>query len=347
MATLKKMTRMGADVRQIAKLLQAKAPEGHMLAYITPEEAALLKSQGGSGKEHADTGIPSFEDESMSFESNYPTGEVVSQPAEIPAQPEGRNLPAFDDISAAPTDRFAGAYSGAPVQQPSVAGQQRIEAPYVPQNMTFGGDVSVPGGYMPTAMTMGGADSATQQIETPTTKTMAERYSDLANSLGVKEETLSRLGLAGGLAALGAYQSNKAKKEGQAGKEEMKALAAPYQQQGQALSAAAQRGELAPAAQQQLQAVQAQAAQQATARGGVGAQQSAAQIEAFRNQLLQTQYDYGLKLSGIGDQIALGAIKTGLEADRYVQQLSNSFYTNVANIAGGMPAQSQAQQRTA
>jgi len=32
MATLKKLIRMGADVRQIARLLQAKAPEGHMLA---------------------------------------------------------------------------------------------------------------------------------------------------------------------------------------------------------------------------------------------------------------------------------------------------------------------------
>jgi hypothetical protein len=38
----------------------------------------------------------------------------------------------------------------------------------------------------------------------------------------------------------------------------------------------------------------------------------------------------------IGDNIALGAIKTGLEADRYVQQLNNSFYTNMAYVASGM-----------
>jgi len=69
MATLKKLTRMGADVRQIARLLQAKAPEGHMLAYITPDEAKLLKSQGGSGKEHEDTGIPSFEYDPESYYS--------------------------------------------------------------------------------------------------------------------------------------------------------------------------------------------------------------------------------------------------------------------------------------
>jgi hypothetical protein len=36
-----------------------------MLAYISPEEAQLLKDRGGSGKPHADTGIPSFENEDM------------------------------------------------------------------------------------------------------------------------------------------------------------------------------------------------------------------------------------------------------------------------------------------
>ena len=57
------MTRVGADVRQIARLLQAKAPENHMLAYITPEEAQLLKDRGGSGMPDPQTGIPSFQEE--------------------------------------------------------------------------------------------------------------------------------------------------------------------------------------------------------------------------------------------------------------------------------------------
>jgi hypothetical protein len=125
----------------------------------------------------------------------------------------------------------------------------------------------------------------------------------------------------------------------------MQALAAPYQQQGQQLSSAAQRGELTPVGQQQLQTVQAQVAQQASARGGVGAQQAAAQVEAFRNQLLQQQYDYGLKLSSIGDNIALGAIKTGLQADQYVQSLTNNYYTNIARTLYGTPPQ-VAQQTT-
>jgi hypothetical protein len=153
--------------------------------------------------------------------------------------------------------------------------------------------------------------------------------------------------LAAGGSLYGAYQGKKAAEQGQAAKREQQALAAPYQQKGAELQRAAQAGELTPVGQQQLQAVQAQAAQQASGRGGaVSAAQTQAQVEAFRNQLLQQQYDYGLKLSGIGDNIALGAIKTGLEADRYVQSLSNSFYSNMANIAAGMPAQAQAQQRT-
>jgi len=94
----------------------------------------------------------------------------------------------------------------------------------------------------------------------------------------------------------------------------------------------AQRGELTPVGQQQLQAVQAQAAQGAERRGGVGAQQSMAQVEAFRQQLLQGQYDYGLKLSGIADNIMTGAIKTGMQADQYVNDLTSRYFSNMARI---------------
>jgi hypothetical protein len=87
---------------------------------------------------------------------------------------------------------------------------------------------------------------------------------------------------------------------------------------------------------QSLQAAQAQAAQGVERRGGVGVAQAQMQVEQLRQQLLSQQYDYGLKLSGIGDNIALGAIKTGMEADRYVQGINNSFYQNMAYIAAGM-----------
>jgi hypothetical protein len=47
-----------------------------MLAYITPEEAQVLKDRGGSGKPHENTGIPSF-DETGAFDVEGAPAEVV------------------------------------------------------------------------------------------------------------------------------------------------------------------------------------------------------------------------------------------------------------------------------
>jgi hypothetical protein len=364
MATLKKLTRMGADVRQIARLLQAKAPEGHMLAYITPDEAKLLKSQGGSGKEHENTGVPSFEMEDFGgydttgydqpFQPEVGGAIPIGQPETAPIASR-QAAPSVDVMDSGPAQavpsQFQGAdrFPSAPAPQPDFAGQSRIsegqaEIPYMPSGAFPAGAFAPP---------EGGAGRGYEPYQIDTAKessaTLGQKYNDLAKSLGIAPETLGRLGIAGISSIYGAYQTKQAREDAAAAKREQQGLAAPYQQKGAELQRQAQAGELTPAAQEQLKAVQAQASQASTARGGVGAQQSQAQIEAFRQQLLQQQYDYGLKMSGIGDNIALGAIKTGLEADRYVQQLSNQFYSNVANIAGGMPAQSpqQYQQRTA
>jgi len=318
MATLKKMTRVGADVRQIARLLQAKAPEGHMLAYITPEEAELLKSQGGSGKPHADTGIPSFQDESYGFteETAYDYGpeptQAFSTPVQASAQPVGMDLPPAPDYTS-----------------------------FVPQVAPTAAPTITPE-FTPSGVTTYGPDyGRTPEKPIDTSRPAAEKgiMARLAEASGLKEDQLARLGIGGVQAILGARTAKKAAEEGRAGKAEMQAMAQPYQAKGAELQRAAQAGELSPTGQQQLQAIQAQAAQQASARGGVGAQQTAAQVEAFRNQLLQQQYDYGLKLSGIGDQIALGAIKTGLQADQYVNQLTNSYYNNIARALLPAPAQ--------
>jgi hypothetical protein len=163
-------------------------------------------------------------------------------------------------------------------------------------------------------------------------------YADqLSKALGISKGDLAKLGITGVQAVLGGRQATQAREAGQAGKQEIQAVAAPYQAKGQELQAAAQRGELTPTGQQAIQAARAQAAQGAQARGGVGAQQMEAQVQALRNQLLQQQYDYGLKLSGIGDQMALGAIRTGMQADQYANQLTSSYFNNIARIAAGTP----------
>lgn len=313
-STLKKMTGMGGDVRKIAALLQKKAPAGHKLAYINDEEAALLKARGGSGKPHADTGIPSYEVEDTSYggydiqggQDYIPETTTVTEPV-ISAEPyTGGGI------------TLGGGYTG--VQPGGYSGLQATQA-QMPQP-----EISVP------TSPLYSADTSRAFAET---LTPARPEAGGKKDEGISKELLTRLGLAGGLGLIGASTARKAAAQGRAGAQEIQNLAAPYQKQGAELQAQAQRGELTPAAQQSLQAARAQATQSAEGRGGVGATQIEAQIQAFRQQLLAQQYDYGLKLSGIGDNIALGAIKSGLEADRYVNQLNNSFYTNMAYIASG------------
>jgi hypothetical protein len=349
MATLKKMTRVGADVRQIARLLQAKAPENHLLAYITPEEAELLKSRGGSGMPDPQTGIPTYYVPEAEYADPRLLGYVESDfPYLEPLQNEGVGIyePNASYGGELPSMNADSTYGGQPSYTLPSYGQGGYAgdisagfdaASYAPRDMGAGGYGAGANVNIPAEVDYRDRVVADTKIDTTPSKTIGERYSDLAKSLGVKEDTLSRIGLAGLQVGLGARQARQAREESKKAKEEQQRLAAPYQQKGAELQRAAQAGELTPAGQQQLQTVQAQAAQAASARGGVGAQQTAARVEAIRSQLLQQQYDYGLKLSGIGDQILLGAIRTGLEADRYVNQLSNTYFTNVARTLAGSP----------
>ena len=344
MATLKNMTRVGADVRQIARLLQAKAPENHMLAYITPEEAQLLKDRGGSGMPDPQTGVPSFAPVSE-YRDTYDYGNVTQEPTqelssqtvasvEAPAYNSAQPFGAFD------ASQFAPAPSAIPVPQyvdTSFRGPPTPDfLPSVDREAVFG-----PAGYGPPA-----SPAEIAPFDTTQSKTLGERYSDLAKSLGIEKSDLSRLGIAGVSALLGERTARKAAQQGQRGKAEIQALAQPFQARGAELQRQAQAGELTPVARQQLQTVQAQAAQAASARGGVGAQQTAARVEAIRNQLLQQQNDYGMKLTSIGDQIALGAIRTGLQADQYANQLTSSYFNNIMRTLSGTPTVTQTTQTT-
>jgi hypothetical protein len=334
-SALRKMTGIGADVRQIAALLQAKAPQGHMLAYITPKEAALLKAQGGSGEPDMETGIPSFQE--------YAPGDFDSGP-EIPYTPEqvedlypaGSDPNTYTADFAPPRPENSGFLPFIPYEPLTSQGRDLQPAEFAGAADRIGlgrGDVSQfidgrstegAGGIGPSGVTPRGQEAAAPK---------PQRDSN---------EMLARLGLAGALGVIGAGTSRRAAEEGQAGRREIQSLASPYQAQGQQLQAAAQRGELTPTGQQAIQAARAQAAQGAERRGGVGAQQTEAQVQALRQQLLSQQFDYGLKLANIGDQMAMGAIRTGLQADQYVNQLNQSFFTNMAYIAAGsVPFRSQ------
>jgi hypothetical protein len=361
-SAIRQMTGVGGDVRKIARLLQKKAPPGHMLAYINQEEADLLKARGGSGKPHADTGVPSFEEEYVpdySPTSQY-TGSSYGDVAPTPVEPIGPSTE-FRSPAVAPLEVSSGS-PFAPYERATLPDMARYfqenQAPGAAPKIDLGqgasasyGDfAAAPSGSTYTDENISGSlrDSAARAAAAPAyveptqDKDLLGQLSNLLPNLS--DETKKRLGIGGIQAVIGAYQSQQAAEQGRKAKEEMAAMAAPYQQQGKRLIEQAQKGELSPVGQQQLQAVQAQAAQGAQARGGVGAQQAQAQVEAYRQQLLQGQYDYGLKVAGIGDQIMTGAIKTGIQADQYVNQLTSNYYNNIARALYGQAPQVSGQQ---
>ena len=331
-SAVRKLTSGGGDVRQIARLLQKKAPPGHMLAYINQEEADLLKARGGSGKPHADTGIPSYDEEGIGSAYQYQPQDYSTPPAEYtPGTPA-----VAQDVTPIEVGPTQGAYvpEYTPAEQYAQygAGRQAAEA--------FRPEYTVPEQYQQYGAGRQYADQAAALTGVQPTEAKAGfNLADEVKKLNLSEETLKKLGIGGLQALVGGLQARQAAQAGQAGKEEMAAMAAPYRAQAQDMIAKAQRGELTPVGQQQLQAVQAQAAQGAEKRGGVGAQQSMAQVEAFRQQLLQQQYDYGLKLSGIADNIMTGAIKVGMQADQYVNQLTSNYFNNIARTMYGAAPQ--------
>jgi len=336
MATLKNMTRVGADVRQIARLLQAKAPENHMLAYITPEEAQLLRDRGGSGMPDPETGVPSFAPAydygSYGFteDTAYDYGPTPQSISSSPVANVDISTPVQDVSSSVPQNYYSMGDASYGMQP----GVRPFAQPYSEgQGLEINPNILYATPELPTTIRLPSPETA-QVPGAASEKNILDRLSE---GTGMGKESLARLGLAGIQAIIGARTSKKAAEQGQRGRAETQALAAPYQAKGAELQRQAQAGELTPVARQQLQAIQAQVAQGAAARGGVGAQQSAARVEAIRNQLLQQQNDYGMKLTSIGDQIALGAIRTGLQADQFANQLTSSYFTNIMRTLAGTP----------
>ena len=320
------MKSLKADLPALAELIRSQGRgRDTVLAHITPKEAALLKRRGGSGTINPDTGLPEFQEDYVSG-YDIDSGAPLPEPqAEIPY-----------------TEPVAGSYSG---------------ETFAPTSPSYAYDFEAqPGGFYggaaPTAQEFAQGLSAAQpqltrgvdpyelaargvtapQITTPPQAGEKAWY----EKLGLTPKDLTRLGLGtaigGGLTAANVARTRQAAQQTQAARQELAALGKPYQEAGAQLTGAAQRGELTPASQQALQAAQAQMAQAVATRGGVGAAQMQTQIAALRNMLLENQYNFGLRVAQIGDNYAMGAIKSGMEGDRALGQANQQFYGQLAQL---------------
>lgn len=347
-----------SDLAEIAKMLQSKGRGNDtILAHITKREAERLKRDGGSGTINPETGLLEFYDGFEDYSSFAPTsidygafGEAPTATQITPAEPIStiEAIPLYDsrgnaiDASGNVMDSYssaAPASAAAPIEGRYNYGEGGGSYGLQPPKVGDYGAVQIPASArdVPQLPVSSGVGYGVTDTSQPTVATDQAAPATKPWYDKISTTDLVRLGLAGGLGLYGASQTKKAAEQQKQAMEEQKNLAAPYQAQGKELVRAAQAGELTPAAAQSYQALQARLAQGAESRGGVGAAQAAAQAEAYRQQLLQGQYDYGLKVSNIGDNIAIGAIRTGMQADQQLNQANSSFYTNLAMIGAGIP----------
>jgi hypothetical protein len=308
---------MGGDLRKIARLLQDKGRNGDtILAHINPREAALLREQGGSGDINPETGLPEFYDDDygVPIEQSLPDSEPASS----------FDSSAFDLYSGGP-EVVSGPTPVSNLDITSTSGQYPQEL--AAQGAAVGAtptDYSLAGMRPPAALgeTMAGPQAGPSQ---------APADKGLLGSLSGGDKL--RLGLAGAQGLSTALMANKARAGAQRGAEQIRQVGAPYTQRGLAEQSAAQRGELSPVGQQQLDAMRARAAQAGVARGGVGVAQQQRAEEDLRQRLNAARESFGLQLSQIGDKYTMDAIKAGMQADAEVNQLYNQMVGNLARIA--------------
>jgi hypothetical protein len=336
MSELRKMTRMGGDLRKIARLLQDKGRKGDtILAHINPREAALLREQGGAGTVNPETGLPEFYDDD--YGNPIPQTGYENVPAGLF---EGAAyIPETTGYESVPEGLFEGAqyirpeFGFAPVSELDLTTQAPQET-FARRGAAEGvtpPDYSLVGVRKPTALGEPIAGPKAGPSRSPAEK-------GFLDSLSGADKT--RLGLAGIQGLSTALMARKAQAGAQRGAEQIRQVGAPYAQRGLAEQSAAQRGELTPVGQQQLDAMRARAAQAGVARGGVGVAQQQRAEEDLRQRLNAARESFGLQLSQIGDKYTMDAIRAGMQADAEVNQLYNQMFGNLARIAA--PAAIQA-----
>lgn len=379
MANIAKLLKTDAmsslDLKALAQILQSKGRKGDtVLAHITPKEMMKLKQEGGSGTINPDTGLPEFYSyyddygaDSYMAGSNYEAPSYQAAPDYTPVQSYSNESDLYTGGGYVPEDYTPQYTEGRTDYTPSYLKDMDV-AQYLPQASTGYGaepvDYASPtndflyrgeGTATPLYQGAQAEMAAIQRAASPELaqpaavdeRGLVTRAKDfIKKQTGLADETLEKLGIAGVTSLAGLITSNKARDQGQEGKKEMEALAAPYRARGEELTTAAMRGELTPQNQQSLQAAQAKIAQDIQGRGGAGTQQAAMQIEALRQQMIANQYDLGLKVSSIADNVALGAIKTGMQADQLINQANMDFYTQMAQILGSTPSATGSTQPT-
>jgi hypothetical protein len=322
----------GLDLKALAEMLRRQGRgQDTILAHITPQEAALLKSRGGAGTMNPATGLPEFQEDYGDDYSGVDLG-VYSQPV---SQPSIQSLdimptPETGGEPVTPTYGTVAQRFEAPVEVPSYA--QDLYPPIQPAfrpSMDYG---------------LGMTGAATETYDRGVQAQAPQReLGDLVKS-GAKqvlEGLKTPTGAALGQSALAALMARRGYQQARGMERELRQLGQAPREVGQQQLGAGMRGELTPVQMQQIAAFQAQQRQALSnmgQRSGTAQQQLAARTTEMQQRGAQDLINQGLKNIGISDKYLQQAILAGYQADSQVADALGEALRAAGGILAGTPS---------
>lgn len=318
MNTLKMMMGGGADVAQLAEMIRRFGRgKDKILAHITPEEAVMLKKQGGRGTINPMTGLPEFQEEEY-YNRNYSTvpdtfGSFLEEQGIRPAENQ---------------------LNYTPVPQPSPTIEYR-DQPYVTYADVAGGGQQ--GSFLPPdaeyEMAIADQQAAApvpiggRQV-TPEEENIfgrAERgLQDLRGTLD-RYPTLTRIGGAGANLVAQALLARRANRGREAEAARLRERAQPFRAAEQEAMSRVRGEGLTPQQARDMEIAQARARQglsaQNQAAGSAAAGILAGQATRARSAARQESLETALNLAQIADRYERQAIQEELARDQELAQL--------------------------
>jgi len=310
-----------------------------ILAHITPREAAMLKRRGGSGSINPRTGLLEFQEY---YEDDFYSPQMQDERAQYAEDVSGyEGTQDYDALAGLGVYSPQQATSETPVQY-SDGGDAGYYNQFTPADVqvaypyrTAGPEYYAPGGDLSRdRAALQRVDALEEQRnkeqkESPGAVRRALEYLGITPKEAIQGLGLASTGLGGILTQQrGARQARQLEQQLAPGARETLA-------RGQQLTAQAERGELTPASQRRMDILRAQAAQRAARTGGVGAAQTAIQLEAARQTELQRQAQYGQSLQQVGDQALRRALELSLKADQEGAETARKYFAALGQMVGG------------
>ena len=307
------------------------------LAHVNKREAALLKSQGGSGTVNPQTGMTEFQDG-----LDYPMDMGIEYGQDVTG---GEFGDVAGGVGGGPVDYsyMAGMDVGQPT--PSVGGGQFAPAPQeispFPGAQEFTPDYSRFAGAYPELGSV--AQEAAPAAKEP-------GLIDRAGALAKEYPQATKALTAAALGAPGLMAGAQARREAARTRREMEQMAAPIRQTGEQLLGAGQRGELTAPQQQQIQAARAAARQSLAQRGvtsGSAAQQAENRITELAQRFAQQNIDNGVRLIGAANSYNAAAIQQAYRMNADANTMTQNYFTNLMRAFGALPTTEITTTRTA